>query len=94
MMIDRLLDNTYAYGAGRPIRVSVTPGEDCVVASFEDRGPGIPVEDLERVRRPFVRLAHDAERDVQRGGVDPFSPRRCWSGMGGAFGSIRETKAG
>ncbi|HET9249674.1 MAG TPA: ATP-binding protein [Actinomycetota bacterium] len=49
-----LLDNAHKYGAA-PIRVSLEPGEDCVVLSVSDAGPGLPVDERERLFERFRR---------------------------------------
>jgi len=49
-----LLDNAHKYGAA-PIRVTLEPGNDCVVLSVSDAGPGLPVEERERLFERFRR---------------------------------------
>ena len=49
-----LLDNAHKYGAP-PIRVTLEPGDDCVVLSVSDAGPGIPVNERERLFERFHR---------------------------------------
>jgi signal transduction histidine kinase len=49
-----LLDNAHKYGAA-PIHVTLEPGEDCVVLSVSDAGPGLPVEERERLFERFHR---------------------------------------
>jgi len=49
-----LLDNAHKYGAA-PIHVTLEPGEDCVVLSVSDAGPGLPVEERERLFERFYR---------------------------------------
>ncbi|MEM8554853.1 MAG: HAMP domain-containing sensor histidine kinase [Pseudomonadota bacterium] len=52
-----LMDNAIAYGGGVHIRLTQT--DDMAVAVFDDDGPGIPVNMLDRVFSPFVRLDED-----------------------------------
>jgi signal transduction histidine kinase len=49
-----LLDNAHKYGAA-PIRVTLEPGNDCVVLSVSDAGPGLPVEERDRLFERFRR---------------------------------------
>jgi signal transduction histidine kinase len=49
-----LLDNAHKYGAA-PIHVTLEPGEDCVILSVADAGPGLPVEERERLFERFYR---------------------------------------
>jgi signal transduction histidine kinase len=47
-----LIDNALRYGDGRPVRVTTTPGATVEVA---DRGPGVPLEERERIFERFYR---------------------------------------
>ncbi len=49
-----LVENALRYGGSATL--SLLPAEDHVVLRVEDDGPGIPVESLEAVLRPFERL--------------------------------------
>jgi len=53
--LTNLIDNARRYGGGH-IDISVTELSDRVEVNIEDRGPGIPEEDLERVFEPYVRI--------------------------------------
>jgi signal transduction histidine kinase len=54
-----LLENAARYGGGQEVRAVIEPGGDdgpaAVVIAVEDRGPGIPEEDRERIFAPFYR---------------------------------------
>ena len=52
--------------AGKWLRFSVQPAEKSVDIVVEDRGPGIPAEDLPRLFEPFYRGA-DSRRSQRRG---------------------------
>ncbi|WP_408646415.1 ATP-binding protein [Thauera phenolivorans] len=52
-----LIDNALRYGApDGPLQVSVYPEGHEVCIEVADRGPGIPEEEVERLRQPFSRL--------------------------------------
>ncbi len=53
--LTNLLDNARRYGGGN-IDISVAERPDNVEIRIEDRGPGIPQADLERVFEPYVRM--------------------------------------
>lgn len=53
--LSNLLDNARRYG-GPQIDVTVADGDQCLLVTIEDRGPGIPAAERERVFEPFVRL--------------------------------------
>ena len=64
--LDNLLENARRYG-GPDIDVTVTEREGRVEILVEDRGPGIPAADHERVFEPYVRL--EASRAKHTGGT-------------------------
>jgi two-component system, OmpR family, osmolarity sensor histidine kinase EnvZ len=53
--VGNLLDNAWKYGGGA-IHLSATPVNDEIHIEIADRGPGIPVAEIERMKRPFTRL--------------------------------------
>jgi signal transduction histidine kinase len=63
--LTNLLDNTRRYGGGN-IDISVAEQADKVEIKIEDRGPGIPEADLERVFEPYVRM--ESSRAKHTGG--------------------------
>lgn len=54
-VITNLLSNAIRYAAGTPISISVAREGEGAVVTIEDRGPGIPQEDRERVFERFER---------------------------------------
>jgi signal transduction histidine kinase len=60
-----LVDNALKYGRLARIRLAPVAGE--AVVEIEDRGPGLPAGDLERVFDPFYRA--EASRSLELGGV-------------------------
>ncbi len=63
-LISNLLDNARKH-AGCEVAVSTAREGDAIVLSVRDRGPGIPLEDVERLKQPFTRM--DAARSGQSG---------------------------
>jgi signal transduction histidine kinase len=64
--LSNLLENARRYGGG-DIEVKVRDLGDKVEIRVEDRGPGIPAADMERVFEPYVRL--EASRAKHTGGT-------------------------
>ncbi len=60
-----ILENAVAYGRRARVFVEYRRGDVAVIV--EDDGPGIPVEEMERVFSPFVRLENS--RNMDTGGV-------------------------
>ncbi|HEX3991910.1 MAG TPA: ATP-binding protein, partial [Acetobacteraceae bacterium] len=61
-----LVANAESYGGSA--RVTMVPPEDGTIAvMIEDDGPGIPVEEIDRVFEPFHRLEESRNRET--GGV-------------------------
>jgi signal transduction histidine kinase len=67
-VLDNLLENACKYSEpGTPIIVCASRDRDAVALSVEDRGCGIPPEDLPRVFEPFYRA--ESARRLGRSGV-------------------------
>ncbi len=64
--LDNLLENALRYG-GPEIDIRVSEAGGRLEARVEDRGPGIPAADRERVFEPYVRL--EASRAKHTGGT-------------------------
>jgi len=65
-IVTNLLSNAVRYGAGKEIELVCQSGEIVTVIRVLDRGPGIPVGELENVFRPFYRL--ESSRSTATGG--------------------------
>jgi signal transduction histidine kinase len=63
--LTNLLENARRYGGG-DVDISLSEKEGAVEIRVDDRGPGIPKDDLERVFEPFVRI--ESSRAKQTGG--------------------------
>jgi signal transduction histidine kinase len=63
--ISNLIDNAVKYG--REARIKLEGDSGTMRLVVEDRGPGIPEQDLERVLEPYVRL--ESSRSRETGGV-------------------------
>jgi two-component system osmolarity sensor histidine kinase EnvZ len=50
-----LVDNALRYGE-KDVGIAVRPDGTSVVLEVADRGPGIPISEVERLKRPFTRL--------------------------------------
>jgi len=65
-ILTNLLGNALRYGAGQPVEITLATADSKAVISILDRGPGIPVQELENVFHPFYRL--EASRSNATGG--------------------------
>jgi len=54
-MIVNLIDNALHYGKQDVVVATATEGRNAVI-EVRDRGPGIPVAEIERLKQPFTRL--------------------------------------
>jgi signal transduction histidine kinase len=63
--LTNLLENARRYGGGS-INISISEHADNVEIRIDDRGPGIPQADLERVFEPYVRI--ESSRAKHTGG--------------------------
>jgi two-component system osmolarity sensor histidine kinase EnvZ len=50
-----LVDNALKH-AGEPVELATRRDGNLVLAEVMDRGPGIPADEAERLKRPFTRL--------------------------------------
>jgi len=61
VLLDNLLANALRHAEGQPVEVAVRPdGDDHVLLSVRDHGPGVPVEARQRIFERFFRVAAPA----------------------------------
>jgi two-component system osmolarity sensor histidine kinase EnvZ len=53
--VANLIDNALRY-AGEPVELEALPRADSIAVEVRDQGPGIPANEVERLKRPFTRL--------------------------------------
>ncbi len=94
-----LLDNALKYGGAGPIEVEVAVGRaddphivsgPCLVTTVRDQGPGIPLEDRDRIFERFARREHAVEGtglglSVARGLLEGMGGRLWFADDGMAF---------
>jgi two-component system osmolarity sensor histidine kinase EnvZ len=54
-LVTNLVDNAFRYGE-QDVRLHLAPAGRAVVVEVLDRGPGIPSDEVERLKQPFTRL--------------------------------------
>jgi two-component system, OmpR family, osmolarity sensor histidine kinase EnvZ len=54
-MVSNLLDNAYRYGE-KEVTLRVTPAGNGAAVEVLDRGPGVPPDEVDRLKQPFTRL--------------------------------------
>jgi signal transduction histidine kinase len=55
-MIRNLLENAQRHGGGQEVAATVSGTPDGVLLAIEDRGPGVPEQDRERIFAPFYQV--------------------------------------
>lgn len=77
-----LLTNAAKYAPGKPVHVTLSPdGEDHVLVQVRDQGPGVPVENRERVFNRFERA--EASRNIGGLGLGLYITRQIVEMHGG-----------
>jgi signal transduction histidine kinase len=65
-----LLDNAVKYGpVGQTVNISLSSDNDKVVIAVEDKGPGVPKSEREKIWDPYVRLSRAAESAAGGSGI-------------------------
>ena len=80
-MLDNLVDNALAYGGEASVTVRQA-GDGGVTVKVEDRGPGIPAAERERVFEPFYRIEASRSRDHGGAGLGLTIVRQLLAGAG------------
>ena len=85
-LVANLVDNALAYGAP-PVTVTSSLAGDRVVLDVADRGPGIPADQVARLKQPFTRAsaARAAESGVAGAGLGLAIVERIARMHGGAL---------
>jgi two-component system sensor histidine kinase CpxA len=73
-MIGRALENVIRNGlrytaAGSAVKITLAKSVNLVTIIIRDFGPGVPQENLERIFKPFFRVAEARERDSGGTGI-------------------------
>jgi signal transduction histidine kinase len=79
--LGNLVDNAIKYG--RDVTIALGESRDHAVIAVEDRGPGIPAADLEKVVYPFYRLEVSRNRGTGGAGLGLAIAKDIVEGQGG-----------
>jgi signal transduction histidine kinase len=86
LVLDELLSNAAKFTQpGVPVGVRVAVEGDRVTTVVEDGGPGVPLDDRERVFDRFTRLGDHMTRPQQGVGLGLYIARRTVEAMGGSI---------
>ena len=66
--VSNLIDNALRYAPGQAVDVELAVTQEHALIEVLDRGPGIPADQVERLKRPFTRL-EVARTDVKGSGL-------------------------
>jgi len=83
-VIGNLVDNALKFGGDVEIAVALPKSEDLEIW-IRDRGPGIPISELEAVMQPFYRLEHSRNRDTGGSGLGLASAVQLTQALGGSL---------
>ncbi len=82
-VLTNLIENTVRYTpASTPIEIDAQSVEGELIVSIADRGPGIPVHDLERIFDKFYRVLTSRQQGNTTVGTDVSRPASAGSGLG------------
>jgi len=81
--VSNLVDNALRHaGADLPVELAMGVGTGGFHIDVRDRGPGIPADDVERIKRPFVRL-ESARSNAVGAGLGLAIVKTCLDACGG-----------
>jgi signal transduction histidine kinase len=85
--LTNLIDNAVKYGHAAQVTVlrQTIDGRDCARILIRDRGPGIPVDQLDKVFEPFQRLETSRSRDTGGTGLGLTIARNIAEQHGGSI---------
>jgi signal transduction histidine kinase len=93
-VLDNLIDNARKYDpSGKPIRVEARREGGEVVLAVQDEGPGIPVDELEKVFEPFFR-GGNARSETEGFGLGLALARRVAEAHGGTIRALNPPGGG
>jgi two-component system sensor histidine kinase CpxA len=82
--ISNLVRNAVRYaGTEGPITISAKREDNAAVITVTDCGPGLPVEELDRIFAPFYRLDASRNRDTGGAGLGLAIVKSCVEVSGG-----------
>jgi signal transduction histidine kinase len=94
-LVGNLVDNALKYSPGDvPIRVETTIESVGVRISVSDRGPGIPVEEQERIFDRFYQVDHGTTRSVGGAGMGLYICKRAAEALGARVWLDRSDREG
>jgi two-component system, OmpR family, sensor kinase len=83
--VENVLRNAVRYSPQRrPVDVSIARSSSGVEILIRDRGPGVPIADLERIFEPFYRVAESRDRDSGGEGIGLAITSQVMKAHGGA----------
>ena len=92
--VTNLIDNALRYAGERaPIALSARTHGQLVLVEVADRGPGIPPDQVERLRQPFTRLEH-ARSNTKGAGLGLAIIERIMSAHQGALDLLPRSGGG
>jgi two-component system sensor histidine kinase CpxA len=92
--IENVLRNAVRYSpAGTSVAVTVNGGPQVEVL-IEDRGPGVPAADLERIFEPFYRVAASRDRDSGGEGIGLAITAQVMRSHGGSATAVNRPGGG
>jgi two-component system osmolarity sensor histidine kinase EnvZ len=85
-LVGNLLDNALRYGK-EPVEITTTRIGPLIVLEIADHGPGIPADQVEHLKRPFIR-GDSARTDATGAGLGLAIVERIARRHGGTFGLL------